>query len=185
MLCGLACAEKVYERQTPRNLVYRYLTVQWTMIPYITLVTWCEFSVPSCLCTISLQWRHSERDGVSNHQPVHCLLNRSFRRRSKKTSELRVTGLCAGISPVTGEFPAQKASNAENVSIWWRNHCLYDIWVPDPLSTEIVDPAVAVVHHTCHFVWYLCTFLFVHHFSRLGARVMPISVCRADITVTS
>ena len=32
MLCGLACAEKVYERQTPQNLVYRYLAVQWTMI---------------------------------------------------------------------------------------------------------------------------------------------------------
>ena len=37
---------------------------------------------------------------------------------------LRVTGLCAGNSPVTGEFPAQMASNAENVSIWWRHHGL-------------------------------------------------------------
>ena len=44
------------------------------------------------------------------------------RRRSKKTSKLRVTDLCAGNSPVTGEFPAQRASNAENVSIWWRHH---------------------------------------------------------------
>ena len=44
------------------------------------------------------------------------------RRRSKKTSKLRVTGLCAGNSPVTGEFPAQRASNAENGSIWWRHH---------------------------------------------------------------
>ena len=26
-------------------------------------------------------------------------------------------------SPVTGEFPAQRSSNAENVSIWWR-HCV-------------------------------------------------------------
>ena len=43
-------------------------------------------------------------------------------RRSKKTSKLRVTGLYAGNSPVTGEFPAQKASNAENVSISWRHH---------------------------------------------------------------
>ena len=51
-----------------------------------------------------------------------CLLNRSLRRRSKKTSKLRVTGLCAGNSPVTGEFPAQMTSNAENVSIWWRHH---------------------------------------------------------------
>ena len=69
-----------------------------------------------------LQWRHNEWFGVSNHQPLHCLLNHSFCRRSKKTSKLRVTGLCAGNSPVTGEFPAQKASNAENVSIWWRHH---------------------------------------------------------------
>ena len=52
----------------------------------------------------------------SNHQPHHCLLNRLFRRRSKKTSKLRVTGLCAGKSPETGESPAQTASNAENVS---------------------------------------------------------------------
>ena len=37
-------------------------------------------------------------------------------RRSKKTSKLRVTGLCVGNSPVTGEFPAQMASNAENAS---------------------------------------------------------------------
>ena len=36
----------------------------------------------------------------------------------KKTSKLRVTGLCTGNSPVNGEFPAQMASNAENVSIW-------------------------------------------------------------------
>ena len=25
-------------------------------------------------------------------------------------------------SPVSGEFPAQRARNAENVSIWWRHH---------------------------------------------------------------
>ena len=42
--------------------------------------------------------------------------------RSKKTSKLCSTGLCAGNSPETGEFPAQMASNAENVSIWWRHH---------------------------------------------------------------
>ena len=46
----------------------------------------------------------------------------SFRRRSKKTSKLRVTGLCAENSLVTGEFPAEMASNTENVSIWWRHH---------------------------------------------------------------
>ena len=61
----------------------------------------------------TLQWRHNERDGVSNHQPCDCLFNRLFRHRSKKTQKLCVTGLCAGNSLVTGEFPAQRASNAE------------------------------------------------------------------------
>ena len=75
---------------------------------------------------ISLQWRYNEWDGVSNHRRPHCLLNHLFGRRSKKTSTLRVTGLCAGNSPVTGEFPSQKASNTENVSIWWRHHGLSD-----------------------------------------------------------
>ena len=69
-----------------------------------------------------LQWRHNGHDSVSNHQPHDCLLNRLFRRRSKKTSKLRVTGLCARNSLGTGEFPAQMASNAENVSISWRHH---------------------------------------------------------------
>ena len=46
-----------------------------------------------------LRWRHNGRDVVPNHQPHGCLLNRSFRRRSKKTSKLRVTGLCVGNSP--------------------------------------------------------------------------------------
>ena len=75
----------------------------------------------------TLRWRHNGRDSVSNHQPHDCLLNRLFRRRSKKTSKLRVAGLCVGNSPGTGEFPAQMASNAENVSIWWRHHDLAEL----------------------------------------------------------
>ena len=75
-----------------------------------------------CFWHSTLGWRHNEHDSVSNHQPYDCFLNRLFRRRSKKTSKFRVTGLCAGNSPGTGEFSAQMASNAENVSIWWRHH---------------------------------------------------------------
>ena len=48
------------------------------------------------------------------YQLRDCLLNRLFRLSSKKTSKLRVTGL----SPVTGEFPAQKSSNAEDEIIY-------------------------------------------------------------------
>ena len=39
----------------------------------------------------------------------------------KENVKLRVTDLCEGKSPVTGRIPAQKASDAENVSIWWRH----------------------------------------------------------------
>ena len=66
---------------------------------------------------------------TSNHQLHDCLHNRLFGHKSKKTSKLRVTGLCAGNSPGTGVFPAQMASNAENVSIWWRHHVTLDTLV--------------------------------------------------------
>ena len=95
----------------------------------------CDMSVPGpmmiqhtiCLHHLtsmrkSLQWRHNGCNIVSNHQPHDCFLNRVFNRRSKKTSHLRVTGLCAGNSPATGVFPAQMARNAEDVTIWWRHH---------------------------------------------------------------
>ena len=82
-------------------------------------------SSPSVTKTlILLQWRHKERDGVSNHCRLDGLLNRLFRRTSKKTSKLRVTDFCEGNSTVTGEFPSQRASNAKNVSIWWRHDIL-------------------------------------------------------------
>ena len=89
------------------------------------LPTWCCICswrwVPASRCFMSLHWRHNGRDCVSNYQPHECFLKRLFRRRSKKTSKLRVTGLCVGISPVTGEFPTQMDSIAEKVSIWWRH----------------------------------------------------------------
>ena len=75
------------------------------------------YCLRSCML-MSLRWRHNARDGVSNHQPQDCLLNRLFRHRSNKTPKLCVTGLCAGNSSVTGgEFPTQMASNTEKVSI--------------------------------------------------------------------
>ena len=70
----------------------------------------------------ALQWRHNEGDGISHHRRLQCLLNCWFRRTSKNTSKLRVSGLCAGNSSVTSEFPAQKTSNSEYISIWWRHH---------------------------------------------------------------
>ena len=93
----------------------------WGLNRYIYIYIYIYMFLYSIMA--SLEWCHNERDSVSDHQPHVCLLNRLFRRRSKKTPQFRVTGLCVGNSPVTaGEFPTQKASNAENVSISWRHH---------------------------------------------------------------
>ena len=74
---------------------------------------------------IPLQRRHNGREVVSNDWRFDCLFNSFFRCRSKKTSKLRVTGLCEGNSPMTGEFPSQRSSNAEDDSISWRLHALH------------------------------------------------------------
>ena len=73
---------------------------------------------------IPLQWRHNERDDVSTHQRLDCLLNRLFRRGSKKISKLCVTGLCEGNPLMTSGFPSQRASYLENVPIWWRHNVI-------------------------------------------------------------
>ena len=110
-----------------------YRRARW-VITYITVIRGMCFHLSG---GSGLRWRHNGHDGVSNHQPHHCLLNRLFGCRSKKTSKLRVTCLCAGNSLGTGEFPAQMASNAENVSIWCHHHELNKgkhgddhVWVP-------------------------------------------------------
>ena len=74
------------------------------MVPHKQYFAGTLLGLSSCASYVScshdtLHWRHNEHDGVSNHQPHGCLLNRLFRRRSKKTSKLRVTGLYVGTSP--------------------------------------------------------------------------------------
>ena len=92
----------------------------------------------------SSQWRHNEHDGISNHQLHDCILNRLFRRRSKKTSKWHITGLCVGNSPVTGEFRAQRASNVENV-IMYQGHLYYHEvtlirpWISNYTHYEVCD----------------------------------------------
>ena len=113
----------------------------------------------------SLQWRHNEHDGVSNYRPHDWLLKRLFRRRSKKTPKLCVTGLCVGNWPVTGQFPAQRASNAENVSIWWRHDVFWRRWLKrlllwllphlpgtDVASPSPTDQAVIYIYHSPHLL---------------------------------
>ena len=67
----------------------------------VLALPWCDHYVAvgrqRKTILVPLQWRHNGHDNVSNYQPNDCLLNCLFRRRSKKTSKLRVTGFCAGI----------------------------------------------------------------------------------------
>ena len=90
----------------------------------------------------AFQWRHNERDGVSKHRRHDCLLNRLFKRRSKKTSKLRVTELSEGNQLVTGGLPLQSASNAENVSIWWRHH----VTEKNHYSWQVIDYFISYTH---------------------------------------
>ena len=71
-------------------------------------------------CNVILHWRHNERDGVSKYRRLDRLPKRLFRHRSKKTPKLRVTGLCEGNSPVTGEFPHKGP-------VTWKMFLFYDV----------------------------------------------------------
>ena len=75
-----------------------------------------------CLMVITLQWCQNECNGVSNRQPYDCLLKRLFGAQIKENIKApRHWPLCVEF---TGDrwIPAQRASDAENVSIWWRRH---------------------------------------------------------------
>ena len=99
-----------------------------TMVGYGPIHRSNHAIIRTCVETPSrekLRWPHNERDGVSNHRCLDCLLSRLFRQRWKKRSKLRVIGFCEGNSAVTAGFPSQRASNAENISITssWSFSC--------------------------------------------------------------
>ena len=106
-LYGLYGPRSSLSPKKPINLTYLSLYLSLAQI----WQTWGCNAFNDEMLWKSLHRRHNERND-SNHQRPHC---------PKKTSKLRVTGLCVRNSPVTREFPTQKASNGENVTIWWRH----------------------------------------------------------------
>ena len=105
------------------NHIIQKINSYMSVVSNIKTSLWCRVLKPKWKQDMSsLQWCHNERHSVSNHQRLECFLNSSFRRRSTKTSKLRVPGLCQGNPPVTDGFPSQRPSSAGNVSSWWRNH---------------------------------------------------------------
>ena len=94
---------------------------------------------------MSLLWRHNVHDSVSNHQFHDCLLNLLFGRRSKKTSKLRVSGLCGGIHRSPVNSPPQRTSNADNVPIRWRHHVSADSkFAPSQLEASLQSNAISL-----------------------------------------
>ena len=110
----------------------------------------------------TLQWRHNGHHGVSNHQPYHCLLNRLFRRRSKKTSKLRVTGLCAGNSPrlvnSPHKWPVTRKMFPFNDVIMKYNMILLLL-----LAHGVKHTSLAPLGHRC-FRWWLVVWMAPSHY---------------------
>ena len=102
----------------------------------------------------TLKWRHNKRDGASNHRRLDCLLNRLFRPRSNKIPKLCVTALCEGNPPVTDEFPSQRTSNAENVSIWWRHDVYPRIMHTVHTLLFLLDNNRFYAYHLELLLWY-------------------------------
>ena len=100
---------------------YIILKIQWFKMPedisWIVAVFWV---LNSCL---DVHYTDVIKSAMAS-QITNVSIVFSTVCRSKKTSKLRVTGLCEGNSPLTGVFPAQMASNEENGSIWWRHHAI-------------------------------------------------------------
>ena len=112
----------------------------------------------SCSWSWPLQWRHNDHDSVSNHQPHGCLLNSLFRRRSKKTSKLRVTGLCVGNSPGPVNSPhkgpvTRKMFPFDDVIMAWHlpipKHLHTQIWVKCKINH------VKVLYSCANQVWFV------------------------------
>ena len=106
IVCVVAFISISYQWSFLRYHIMSYY-VDHDKICRIWLRIWIKKHTPYCSRNdqpldvyLASLWRHNGRDGVTNHQPYDCLLNHPFRCRSKKTLKLRVTGLCAGNSPV-------------------------------------------------------------------------------------
>ena len=101
-----------------------------------------RFEEPRLIITMTSKWVRWRLKSQNSRLFTQLFIQSQI----KETSKLRATGLCEGNSPVTGEFPAQRASKAENVSIWWRHHGLKSNWQRNRFRWPVSD------YHGFHFV---------------------------------
>ena len=121
---------------------------------------------------VTLHWRHNERDGVSNHQQLDCFFNRLFRRRSKKTSKLRVTDVCAGwtltMFPFDDVIMVSSSSWQQELITQTYSQFKYDFFTEHHLVsiTEFVYRNAITKFH-CRFRWTFFCPVWLHHITRL------------------
>ena len=108
-----------------------------------------------------LQWRHNGRDGISNHQHRDCLLNCLFRRRWKKTSKLRVTGLFEGNSPVHNG-PVKPQSHR---IVWFCNRTIVGEFIRQRLVARVFYDLI--MQYWAAIVFRMVVRLIVRHAVRL------------------
>ena len=129
--------DKVWPNQNNaviHQVKYQY-NIKWTGISwrytgseedYVhTLCRYCLCNVPTDHVTMSLEHYSDVIMGTMASQITRFTIVYStvFQAQIKENIKVpRHTSLCAGNSPVTSEFPAHRANNAEHVSIWWRHH---------------------------------------------------------------
>ena len=98
------------------------------------------FNAVNCIPKISFViTRYSSNDLIPKMRQDTLrdpMLTHLIESRSKKTSKLRVIGLCGGNFPATGEFRTKRAGNAENVSIGWRHHAIPILWCEFKISSK-------------------------------------------------
>ena len=93
------------------------------------------FSIMFTIDTV--QWRHNECDGVSNHRPLDCLLNRLF----------RSTGLCEGIH----RWPANSPHNRPVTRKMFPFHDVFMTpWIARDRSIK-----GALCARTCHLMTFV------------------------------
>ena len=95
----------------------------------------------------SLRCRHNGGDSVSKHKRIivySTVYSDADQRKHQSYASLAFGG------EFTGEFPAQMASNAEKVSIWWHHHLDWGCKSEDDVSME-----TDLQHNLCWMRWRL------------------------------
>ena len=134
---------------------------------------------------------------VTSHWPswrlkspaLNYLCNRLFKLTSKKTSKPALLALCEGNSPVTSEFPSHRASNAENVSIWWRHndHSKSEQNANLRSRNAALPNLPSVLHVRWTYIFPVSSFFLFREMERFLNYIVPVSrsVCQRYASVTS